>query len=95
MESQRRARGAGPPSRFVLEPAGAVRRAQPARAVVAGAAGAEIGVTSNRPDVCEYGYEPYVTLLVPSAYTAPTNGAERLVPPTWNQPDWPWYLVVS
>jgi hypothetical protein len=30
-----------------------------------------------------------------SAYTPAINGEERLVPPTWNQPERPWYLTVS
>ncbi len=45
-------------------------------------------VTSNRPDVCEYGYEPYVVdvPLPARAYTAAMIGALALVPPTVPQP---------
>jgi len=29
------------------------------------------------------------------AYIAASSGEDRLVPPTWNQPDWPWNGIVS
>jgi hypothetical protein len=51
-------------------------------------------VTSRRSAECAYSDEA-APGLPPSAYAAATSGEERLVPPTWNQPDCAMYGTES
>jgi hypothetical protein len=48
--------------------------------------------------VCAYGSDAgydALAALPARAYTPAISGDARLVPPTWNHPDRPWYLVES